>query len=79
MPSISDDSSRHVVIDSRPGHYICFPDVRRTGDGRLLCVYRQSDQHVASRADLQKSAARWAQPRLSARPKFDTAWPRTSG
>lgn len=68
MPSISDDSSRHVTIDSRPGHYICFPDVRRTGDGRLLCVYRQSDQHVASRADLLYSSSTdqgktWSPPR----------------
>lgn len=68
MPSISDDSSRHVIIDSRPGHYICFPDVRRTGDGRLLCVYRQSDQHVARRADLLYSFSHdlgktWCPPR----------------
>jgi hypothetical protein len=52
MPSISDDESRHVVIDDRPGHYLCFPDVRLARDGRLVCVYRQSDQHVATRADL---------------------------
>lgn len=52
MPSISGDASRHVVIDRREGHYLCFPDVRLIGNGRLLCVYRQSDQHVADRADL---------------------------
>jgi hypothetical protein len=52
MPSISENESRHVVIDSRPGHYLCFPDVRTARDGRLVCVYRQSDQHVATRADL---------------------------
>jgi len=52
MPSISGDPSRHVTIDSHPGHYLCFPDVRMVGGGRLLCVYRQSDQHVAQRADL---------------------------
>ena len=52
MPSISSDESRHVVIDARPGHYLCFPDVRLARDNKLVCVYRQSDQHVATRADL---------------------------
>lgn len=52
MPSISSDEFRHVIIDDRPGHYLCFPDVRLVGDNRLLCAYRQSDKHVADRADL---------------------------
>jgi hypothetical protein len=52
MPSISSDHSRHVVIDARLGHYLCFPDVRLLKFGRLICVYRQSDKHVADRADL---------------------------
>ena len=52
MPSISSDLSRHVVIDARPGHYLCFPDVRHLQEGRLLCVYRQTDKHVADRMDL---------------------------
>jgi len=68
MPSISDTDSRHVVIDSRPGHYLSFPDVLLAGNGRLVCVYRQADQHVATRADLLTSVSddlgrTWSPPR----------------
>lgn len=52
MPSLSQIPSRHVVIDKRPGHYLSFPDVCLTATGRLLCVYRQADQHVAARSVL---------------------------
>lgn len=46
MPSLSDDVSRHVVIDRRPPAYICFPDVIRTADGRLVIAYNEADKHV---------------------------------
>ena len=46
MPSISDKTERHVVIDQRDDEYICFPDVLRADDGRLIVVYNESDQHV---------------------------------
>lgn len=68
MPSIAADPSRHSVIDARPGQYICFPDVRLTRNGRLLCVYRQADQHVATRSDLLYATSKdlgrtWSAPR----------------
>lgn len=47
MPSLSDRGERHVVIDRREGEYICFPDVIRARDGRLIVVYNEADQHVA--------------------------------
>jgi len=68
MPSISGNHSRHVVIDRRPGQYLSFPDVRHLGGGRLLCVYRQADQHVAGRCDMLYCLSRdlgrtWSRPR----------------
>lgn len=69
MPSISDDRSRHVVIDHRPGHYLCFPDIRTMPDGTLLAVYNEYDQHVGNRRRLlvQTSAdcgRTWSGPRM---------------
>lgn len=52
MPSISDNAARHTVIDRRPGHYLCFPDVCITKTGRLAVVYNEYDQHVATRRAL---------------------------
>ncbi len=52
MPSLARDSARHVVIDQRAGHYLCFPDVCLGDAGRLVCVYREGDQHVATRSRL---------------------------
>lgn len=46
MPSLSDKMERHVVIDRRDGEYICFPDVVRAADGRLVVAYNEADQHV---------------------------------
>lgn len=46
MPSLSDDPSRHVVIDRRDGHYIAFPDVIRAGGERLVVAYNEMDRHV---------------------------------
>lgn len=68
MPSISADYSRHVTIDARPGHYLSFPDVHLTRQGKLLCVYRQADRHVAARACLLASSSAdlgqtWSPPR----------------
>jgi len=46
MPSLSDDPTRHVVIDRRDGHYLAFPDVITAEDGRLIVAYNEMDQHV---------------------------------
>ncbi len=69
MPSLSHIQARHVVIDKRPGHYLCFPDVLATTTGRLLCVYRQADQHVATRSALlaahsDDQGRTWSPPRF---------------
>lgn len=52
MPTLTDKTDRHVIIDRRPGQYIAFPDVCLTGNGGLLAVYRESDKHVAARSML---------------------------
>jgi len=49
MPSLNDCAERHVEIDRRSGHYLCFPDIAHSGDGRLLCVYNEFDRHVGTR------------------------------
>ncbi len=69
MPSLHQRPDRHVAIDRRPGHYLSFPDVALTRDGRLLCAYQQSDQHVANRralllAESRDLGASWSLPRL---------------
>jgi len=46
MPSLSDDPTRHVVIDRRPGRYIAFPDVIRASDNTLVVAYNEADKHV---------------------------------
>jgi hypothetical protein len=52
MPTLTHAQSRHTVIDDRPEHYLCFPDVVRTGEGRLLVAYNEFDQHVGTRRQL---------------------------
>ncbi|WP_285906567.1 sialidase family protein [Pseudodesulfovibrio pelocollis] len=52
MPSLTNATDRHTVIDRREGHYLCFPDVVRTGGQRLLVVYNEYDQHVGTRRAL---------------------------
>lgn len=47
MLSISNIAERHTVIDQRDGEYICFPDVIRADDGRLIVAYNEADQHVS--------------------------------
>jgi len=69
MPSLHCRADRHVTIDRRPGHYLSFPDVALTRDGRLLCAYQQSDAHVARRRALLLAESRdlggsWSPPRL---------------
>lgn len=69
MPSITSVLARHSLVDGRPGHYLSFPDVTATPQGRLVCVYRQADQHVAQRASLLYSVsddlgATWGGPRF---------------
>ncbi len=49
MPSLTNLPERHVAIDRRAGHYLCFPDVAHGGDGGLLCVYNEFDRHVGTR------------------------------
>ncbi|BCS90026.1 sialidase family protein [Pseudodesulfovibrio sediminis] len=46
MPSLSDDPTRHVIIDRRDGQYMAFPDVIRSAHGRLVVVYNEMDKHV---------------------------------
>nr|WP_321512772.1 sialidase family protein [uncultured Pseudodesulfovibrio sp.] len=46
MPSLSDNPTRHVIIDRRPGRYIAFPDVIRTRDDTLVAAYNEADRHV---------------------------------
>jgi len=38
---------RKVTVSRNDDVYECFPDLVRTSDGKLLCVYRQSDSHGA--------------------------------
>lgn len=52
MPSLTDNSDRHVVIARRPEHYLSFPDICRTPGGRLVVAYREADRHVARRSKL---------------------------
>lgn len=47
MPSLSHRPERHVIIDRRPGRYLSFPDVALAGNGELVTVYREADEHVA--------------------------------
>jgi hypothetical protein len=69
VPSISDDASRHVVIDHRQGHYLCFTDVRTMDDGSLLVVYNEYDRHVGNRRRLMQQRSKdggrtWSGPRM---------------
>jgi hypothetical protein len=69
MPSLDASIERHVVIDRRPGHYICFPDVCRTADGSLLCAYNEFDRHVGTRRRLLLKESRddgrtWGETRI---------------
>ena len=69
MPTLENTPERHVIIDRRPGHYLCFPDVCRTADGRLLVAYNEYDQHVGIRRRLllRESADQgrtWSEPRM---------------
>jgi len=52
VPTLSRRPERHVVIDRRQGHYLCFPDVCRADDGRLLVAYNEFDKHVGARRRL---------------------------
>ena len=48
MPTLHDHMDRHSVVDARPGRYLSFPDICQAGNGDVLVVYREADQHVAS-------------------------------
>ncbi|WP_147820823.1 sialidase family protein [Salidesulfovibrio onnuriiensis] len=69
MPSISDNAKRHVVIDRRARHYLCFPDICATPSGRLIVAYNEYDQHVGNRRFLltkhsDDNGATWSEPRI---------------
>ncbi|MEW5773869.1 MAG: sialidase family protein [Thermodesulfobacteriota bacterium] len=69
MPSLHHFPDRHVTVDRRDGQYLSFPDVALARDGRLLCAYQQSDQHVARRralllAESRDQGATWTRPRV---------------
>ncbi len=69
MPSLSAMPERHVEVDRRQGHYLCFPDIAHSGDGALLCVYNEFDRHVGTRRRLllkrsQDGGRTWDAPRL---------------
>lgn len=69
MPTIDHLRDRHVVIDKRKGHYICFPDVAHAASGRLIAVYRDADKHVAERcAILYKTSGDLGRTWADARP-----------
>lgn len=53
MRTLTDRPDRHVVIAKSDSDYISFPDVCLTRGGRLICVYRVADKHVATRARLE--------------------------
>ncbi len=50
--TLTDSPERHVIIDRRQGHYLCFPDVGLTASGRLIVVYREAEKHAAKRSKL---------------------------
>lgn len=52
MPSLTGRADRHSIVDRREGHYLSFPDICRTAEGRVLVVYREADKHVWSRGRL---------------------------
>ncbi|MGE4297639.1 MAG: sialidase family protein [Desulfovibrionaceae bacterium] len=69
MPSLTTMPERHVVIDRREGHYLCFPDIAHSGDGALLCVYNEFDKHVGTRRRLmlkrsEDGGRTWDAPRM---------------
>lgn len=67
MPTLTNNSERHVVIEKRQGHYTCFPDVCVAPNGDLLAVYNEFDRHVSTRSRLllKRSADKgrtWSDP-----------------
>ncbi len=73
MRSLSDMPDRHVTIARAEGDYISFPDVCVTGSGRLICVYRVADKHVAtrSRTEIRTSeddGKTWSEPTVLGSP-----------
>ncbi|MBI5519556.1 MAG: exo-alpha-sialidase [Desulfovibrio sp.] len=69
MPSLTNATDRHVVIDKRAGQYLCFPDVCLADDGALICAYNEFDQHVATRRRLLLTESRdqgrtWSRRRM---------------
>ena len=68
---------RHVTVARNDGLYEAFPDVRLLPSGKLLCVYRESDAHVAGTSRIMMTESRdrgrtWSAPRsVDARGSFD--------
>ena len=71
MRSLSDRPERHVAIAQTDTDYISFPDVCVTRGGRLVCVYRVADKHVATRSRLEVKTSEdrgrtWSAPQVLA-------------
>ncbi|MBN2140256.1 MAG: sialidase family protein [Desulfovibrionaceae bacterium] len=69
MPSLTAQTSRHTVIDQRPGQYLCFPDLCLAPDGRIIAAYNEYDRHVGARRSLLLKTSldlgrTWSAPRL---------------
>jgi hypothetical protein len=45
MPTLTDKTNRHIIIDRRDGEYLCFPDII-CSNGRLIVAYNEAEQHV---------------------------------
>jgi len=58
MPTLHELADRHVIVDKREHHYLSFPDIGVAADGRLVLVYREADQHVATRRKLLARTSR---------------------
>ena len=52
MNSISENQSRHRIVDRKEGRYLSFPDICELGAGKILIAYRSADKHVASESRL---------------------------
>ena len=52
MQSLANFSDRHTVVARKEGQYLAFPDIASTRTGRLICVWRESDCHVATESRL---------------------------
>ena len=57
--SISDDASRHVLIDKDDNIYQAYADIALANSGKLICVWRETATHASgswSRLVMKKSS-----------------------